>query len=103
MNENTFNIVGYLKKDFQTNATVVIPILAKEYAAIVKKWPYPASLFSSFQHRFKQLDSCQWLDSNGGRLLSEATAVPTASQPFEKSPSVLWLGSVKIRLFGNIW
>ena len=37
MNENTFNIVGYLKKDFQTNATVVIPILAKEYAAIVKK------------------------------------------------------------------
>ena len=37
MNENTFNIVGYLKKDFQTNATVVISILAKEYAAIVKK------------------------------------------------------------------
>ena len=68
MNENTFNIVGYLKKDFQTNATVVISILAKEYAAIVKKWPYPASLFSSFQHRLKQLDSCQWLDSNGGRL-----------------------------------
>ena len=59
MNENTFNIVGYLKKDFPTNATVVIPILAKECAAIVKKWPYPASLFSSFQHRLKQLDSCQ--------------------------------------------
>ena len=49
--------------------------------------PFTASfsLFSSFQNSFWLLlivnKICQWLDSNRGSLVSEATALPTVPQP----------------------
>ena len=54
-----------------------------------KNWPFPASFFfiSSFQYTVdsKQMFNinkfCQWLDSNRGPLVSEATALPTEPQP----------------------
>ena len=45
------------------------------------------SLFSSFQQLTENLfiiKSCQWLDSNCGTLVSEATILPSEPQPLPK-------------------
>ena len=51
------------------------------------KWPFPASfaLFSSFHYSWQYTNVlyklCQWLDSNHGPLVLEATDLPTEPQP----------------------
>ena len=53
--------------------------------------PFKASFFIYFRLFNKQITanmfskSCQWLDSNQGPLVSEATALPTAPQPQPKN------------------
>ena len=67
------------------------------YSMIFLNGPYPASfsLFSSFQNTVdsKQMFNIiinfyRWLDLNRGPLVSEATALPTESQPL---PIIQWM------------
>ena len=65
--------------------------------------PATFSLFSSFQQLTVNMfiiKSCQWLDSNRGPLVSEATALPTEPQPHPTSEMFIkshqfWLDECK--------
>ena len=59
--------------------------MAQRTKKVWLKWAIPGLflLFSSFQHltvNIINVKSCQWLDSNLGSLVSEATALPTEPQ-----------------------
>ena len=82
------------------------------FLSFKKMGPFPASfsLFSSFLQLTVNLfviKSCQWLDSNHGPLVLEATALPTETQPlptlvphFCEGPEQTFLNFFILRKYG---
>ena len=74
-----------------------------EFAPLAGTWchkdffPASFSLFSTFQYSWQKHKVCRRLDSNGGPLVSEATALPTEPQPLPYFAFFLKLCALKLK------
>ena len=68
-----------------------MPSIERMFTYLFKNGPFPASflcvfVFSTVNSLTVRYNFCRWLDSNRGRMLSEATELPTEPRPLSQSP-----------------